>query len=522
LERLKLMSLFSGIGAFEKSLTNLNIDYKLVGFSEIDKYAIKSYCAIHNVDESLNLGDISKINKTNLPEFDILVGGSPCQSFSVAGARKGFEDTRGTLFFQYVETLKCKQPKYFVYENVKGLINHDKGKTLDTITQSFDEVGYRIDLELLNSKYFNVPQNRERIYILGIREDLINNEEWIIDEKRNGVLIKGKKRLGDLAIKTHNFKWPKQKMVSKRLRDILEDNVGERYYLSEEKTAKLVEQLEERNQIKGEAPLPINRVSRGPETRGDSLAYALKASAGEGTFNKQYLLEDSPQMLGLCDIKGNESVRRVYSADGISPTLTTMGGGHREPKIAELAAPDDMSYCIDANYAKGISPGGIGKGRRTHVLEEVPIEYSRKTGIGKELDTAHTLSASDWRGLNRNQKQNAVLEVRPCLTPDRTEKRQEGRRFKENDDPAFTINTIDRHGVAVGNYPKYRIRKLIPLECFRLQAFSDEDFQKCVDVGISNSQLYKQAGNSITVTVLEEIFAELLSEYIPDKNYVSY
>lgn len=200
MNKLRVMSLFSGIGAFEAALRNIGVEYELVGFSEIDKYAIK-YCAIHNVDEQLNYGDVSKIDKTFLPEFDLLVGGSPCQSFSIAYHRRGFEDTRGTLFFQYIETLKEKQPKFFIFENVKGLINHDKGNTLNVMAEAFSEVGYRIDLELLNSKFFNVPQNRERIYIIGIREDLIENDEWFLDKGRNDVLSKGKKRLKELNIK---------------------------------------------------------------------------------------------------------------------------------------------------------------------------------------------------------------------------------------------------------------------------------------------------------------------------------
>lgn len=499
MNRLKLLSIFSGIGAFEKSLANIGVDYDLVGFSEIDKYAIKSFCAIHNVDESLNFGDVSRIHKSNLPDFDLLVGGSPCQSFSVAGARKGFEDTRGTLFFQYVETLKEKQPKYFVYENVKGLINHDKGSTLDTIAKSFDQVGYRIDLELLNSKYFNVPQNRERIYIIGIRKDLIENEEWGIESKRKDVLTKGKIRLKGIDIKTFNFKWIQKKEVSKRLRDILEKKVDEKYYLGEEKTAKLVEQLEQKE---------IPSLLQGKNgTFGKLNEYS--GSGVSPTLTATCYKEPDMILEGLCDIKGNDSIRRVYSTEGVSPTLTTMGGGHREPKIAELATPNDMSYCIDANYMKGISPSGIGKGRRTRVLEEVPPRIPKPDGINRTLRSGGKASLTE-----KHNYDHVAVEVIPCLTPDRIEKRQEGRRFKENDDPAHTVNTVDRHGVAIGSYPKYRIRKLIPLECFRLQAFSDEDFYKCQAAGISNSQLYKQAGNSITVTVLEEIFKELLSEYI--------
>src|SRR5699024_133216 len=138
-------------------------------------------------------------------------------------------------------------------------------------------------------------------------------------------------------------------------------------------------------------------------------------------------IEENPQMLGHVDIKGNDSIKRTYSTEGLSPTLTTMGGGHREPKIAE--------------------------------------EH----------------------------------EVRHVLTPDRMEKRQNGRRFKENGESSFTVNTQDRHGVAVGKPPKFRIRKLTPRECWRLQGFSDDAHDAVESAGISDSQRYKQAGNAVTV-----------------------
>ncbi|MCY8798167.1 DNA (cytosine-5-)-methyltransferase [Bacillus inaquosorum] len=526
MNKLRVMSLFSGIGAFEAALRNIGVEYELVGFSEIDKYAIKSYCAIHNVDEQLNYCDVSKIDKTFLPEFDLLVGGSPCQSFSIAGHRRGFEDTRGTLFFQYIETLKEKQPKFFIFENVKGLINHDKGNTLNVMAEAFSEVGYRIDLELLNSKFFNVPQNRERIYIIGIREDLIENDEWFLDKGRNDVLSKGKKRLKELNIKSFTFRWPLQVVVGKRLREILEDYVDEKYYLSEKKTKGLIAELE-RNGVKEindstgcklVGRVNINGHDQKKRVYSTNGLCPTPSGLGIGGNTEPKILEIDPVMVGHVDIKGHDAIKRVYSPEGVSPTLTTMGGGHREPKIAieQFSFGDGVSCCLDANYTKGTSPGEVGKGRRTHIIEKeiMTREYSRRTGIGKELEVSHTLSASDWRGLNRNQKQNAVVEVRPVLTPEREEKRQNGRRFKDDGEPAFTVNTIDRHGVAIGEYPKYRIRKLTPLECFRLQAFDDEDFENAFAAGISNSQLYKQAGNSITVTVLESIFKELIHTYV--------
>lgn len=136
-----------------------------VGYSEIDKYASSVY--ERHFPEHKTYGDITKINTNELPEFDILVGGFPCQTFSIAGKRAGFEDTRGTLFFELARLLRDKQPSYCVFENVKGLISHDNGRTFRTIIETLDGIGYDLQWEVLNSKYFGVPQNRERIFIIG-------------------------------------------------------------------------------------------------------------------------------------------------------------------------------------------------------------------------------------------------------------------------------------------------------------------------------------------------------------------
>ena len=135
-----------------------------VGYSEIDKYAIQIYQKHFPKHE--NYGDIKKINETELPDFDILVGGFPCQSFSIAGKRKGFEDTRGTLFFDIARILRAKRPSYFLLENVKGLLSHDSGSTFKTIITTLTELGYDLQWQVLNSKSW-VPQNRERIFIVG-------------------------------------------------------------------------------------------------------------------------------------------------------------------------------------------------------------------------------------------------------------------------------------------------------------------------------------------------------------------
>lgn len=139
--------------------------FTCVGYSEIDKYAASIYA--HHYPTHHNYGDITKIDAEALPDFDLLVGGFPCQAFSIAGKRRGFEDTRGTLFFELARILRAKQPRLFVFENVKGLLSHDNGNTFKTIISTITELGYDCQWQVLNSKNFGVPQNRERVFIVG-------------------------------------------------------------------------------------------------------------------------------------------------------------------------------------------------------------------------------------------------------------------------------------------------------------------------------------------------------------------
>lgn len=158
---MKYFSLFSGIGGFEKGIGD---KAECIGYSEIDRYAIQIY---EQHFQHRNFGDITKINAEELPDFDLLVGGFPCQAFSIAGKRRGFEDTRGTLFFDVARILKVKRPGMFLLENVKGLLSHDTGRTFKTIISTLAELGYDLEWQVLNSKNFGVPQNRERVFIVG-------------------------------------------------------------------------------------------------------------------------------------------------------------------------------------------------------------------------------------------------------------------------------------------------------------------------------------------------------------------
>ena len=158
---MKYFSMFSGIGGFELGIGDQG---ECIGYSEIDKHAIKTYEEHFN---HVNYGDATKIDPGELPDFDLLVGGFPCQAFSVAGKRKGFDDTRGTLFFDIARILSEKRPRHLVLENVKGLLSHDNGKTFQTIIGVLTDLGYFVEWQVLNSKDFGVPQNRERVFIVG-------------------------------------------------------------------------------------------------------------------------------------------------------------------------------------------------------------------------------------------------------------------------------------------------------------------------------------------------------------------
>ena len=159
---MKFLELCAGIGGFRQALENLGCE--CVGYSEIDKHAIKLYSAWYN--DECNFGDITKIEAEKLPDFELLVGGFPCQAFSVAGKRGGFDDTRGTIFFDFARIMKAKKPKFAIFENVKGLLNYDGGKTYETMLRTLDELGYNAQWGVLNTRFHGLPQNRERVYIV--------------------------------------------------------------------------------------------------------------------------------------------------------------------------------------------------------------------------------------------------------------------------------------------------------------------------------------------------------------------
>lgn len=201
---LRIATMFSGIGAIEYAFKRLKLKSEIIFASDIDKFAKQSYFANYNIDEENWYEDVKNINgKKYKGKVDLLVGGSPCQSFSMVGKRKGLKDTRGTLFYEFARIVKESQPKVFIFENVKGLINHDKGNTFETIKATFDELGYKYFYQVLNSKKYGVPQHRERIFVVGFKDNSVD------------------------------FEFPKPIKLEYKMQDFLEDYSDSKYYLKE-------------------------------------------------------------------------------------------------------------------------------------------------------------------------------------------------------------------------------------------------------------------------------------------------
>ena len=382
---MKFLDLFAGIGGFRLGMESAG--HECVGFCEIDKYARASYKAIHNTEGEIELHDITRVTDESIRgigSVDIICGGFPCQAFSIAGNRRGFEDTRGTLFFEIARFASILRPKYLFLENVRGLLNHDKGNTFEIILSALDKLGYNVEWQVLNSKNFGVPQNRERVFIIG--------------HLRGGGGRKVFPISGDGA--TITCEQPKINKVGNIRR-------------------------KEKSQS-------------GDVVSVDSLAPTLCSTTTQKDPLK-VLIENEIKQFGVLQPNYNQS-GVVYEVDGTSPTIRAYQGGGLEPKIRVKEAT-----------SKGYAEAEIGDS----VNLSHPNSKTRRGRVGKQV--ANTLLTGESQG---------VIE------------------------------------------PGFRIRKLTPRECWRLQGFPDWAFDKAQEVN-SNSQLYKQAGNSVTVNVIAEIAKEL-------------
>lgn len=456
---MKLLSLFSGIGAFEKALDRLNINYELVNYCEIDKYASKAYAMMHDCDESLNLGDITKIDTTALPnDIDLITYGFPCQDISLAGKQKGFEEdgerTRSGLFFEALRIIEDTKPRIAIAENVKNLTSKKFQKEFDIVLTSLEQAGYNNYWQVLNAKDYGIPQNRERVFIVSIRKDIDNGM----------------------------FKFPEGFELEFRLKDMLEDGVDEKYYISNEmieyisaKGTKNFKNCDSRINLEVARPLTTDQNKRAGTTNylSDGLPENFDLSAIDIKAVRKY---------GIFDTETSKhQAGSVWDKEGLAPTLDTMQGGYRQPCI-------EIKEATKKGYKEAYEGDGVYL-NRPHQKRGVV-----QNGMIQTLKT----SCSDV---------GVVVSDKPiCVGQVSTGNSQAGKVYSP--DGVSQTLCAGTHGYAMGNIEhNLRIRKLTPLEYFRLMGFDDEDFNKIT--GISNTQLYKQAGNSIVVDVLVHLFESL-------------
>lgn len=310
---LKVLSLFSGIGAFEKALERLNIEHKVLAYCEIDKHASKAYSIIHGIPESKNLQDVTTLDIWDVEEsVDLITYGFPCQDISNAGKQKGFTDeegnrTRSGLFFEALRIIDEHRPKFAIAENVKALTSKKFAEEFRIVLESLEAIGYRNYWQVLNAKDYEIPQNRERVFIISIRED--------IDK---------------------GFTFPEAVPLKLRLKDMLEDEVDESYYLSEYATRNLV--IYDKPKTHG---IEVVGSMNPDKTIQDRTRVLGTNGLGQGLRATDY--KDPPKIMQIGTISKSQD-GKIVSAYGIAPTHTA---GHGNcPKVID---DESRSYTAEAD-----------------------------------------------------------------------------------------------------------------------------------------------------------------------------
>lgn len=352
----KVLSLFSGIGAFEKALSNLGVDYELVNYCEIDKYASQSYAAIHNVDESLNLGDITTVDTSKLPnDIDLLTHGSPCQSFSLAGLQHGGDKgsgTRSSLMWETVRIIGDIKPKVVIWENVKNVLSQKHRHNFDAYVEQLNELNYNSYHKILNSRDYGIPQNRERIFVVSIRKDIDNGK----------------------------FKFPEGFELKLRLKDMLEKDVDEKYYIDNPRVEKILNsnfnQEKERIQKGDICSTLLARDYKDPK--------CVPVRIG-----------------GLYDTDtSRHQAGSVWDTEQISPTIDTMQGGNRQPCVVinNDTSTKPSIQRIDIPQTVKVRKYEVDTDKLCSVLREAKDRaFETAYGISEVLDVSQTKVAHWFR-----------------------------------------------------------------------------------------------------------------------------
>ena len=555
---LRVFEAFAGVGTQHMALRNINMDFEVVAISEIDEYAILSYDAIHTADRPVeeateeemdqflekhnvplfpngkkagqrkqlkgkkkkdfyeacirarNIGDIASVDPKDVPDHDLMTYSFPCQDISVAGKGEGLgkgSGTRSGLLWECEKIIKEKRPKYLLMENVKALINKNHLPDFELWQEWLASKGYTNYWQVLNAKDYGVPQNRERVFMVSI-----------LDE--------------------HDpYEFPDKQELKLRLKDILEDEVDEKFYLSEEKTKDLTWDLKKKAtdiKVLGNT----SRTNYGAADVLDTTGISTALMARDFNGPKQIVDPQVNRMGGIYDKENStHQAGSIYDKEGVSPTLSTMQGGWQQPAIIDDAyksrSPrvyDEVSPTLRAGRHElkvGHSASACKPILNRQNNPQIVASRGRKDAEGKYTQQLEKRTDEHTNTITSVQKDNLLLE--PKAEYGRMGKQAVDAVNDHNDDlkDGDTINPFNKNissqdGIcptlttrpegfktAILPFSQLRIRKLTPLECWRLMGISDEDYEKTKRASVSQSQLYKQAGNAIVVDVLEGLFNQL-------------
>lgn len=445
----RVIEFFGGIGACTQALKRLGIDFEVVDYVEVDKYPVASYNAMN--DTNFEPQDICQWDK-DVTDIDLIMHGSPCQDFSIAGHGKGGDEgsgTRSSLMYETLRIVEKIKPRIVIWENVKGLLSPKHRHNYDAYLQRMSDMGYTNHYQVMNAKHYGIPQNRERIFTVSLLDG------------------------------SADFKFPEKQELKTRLKDILENAVEERFYLTDEQ---------------------VDKFKARPAAVVDS--------------------EGNIEVVGRLDIKGNDMIRRVYGVSGISPTLGTCGGENQQPKIMVREATkkgyaeEGDSINIEqpnSQTRRGRVGHGVAQTITTSCQQAVVEPVMDCIKIGNVNPSGHGMNGNVYSSeglaptITTNKGEGMKISVEPINEYEdgiaRPLKAQYYKTRKANFEYSSTYGVT---GVICG----LKLRKLTPLECWRLMGFDDEVFYKAQKVN-SNTQLYKEAGNSIVVNVLYEILKQL-------------
>jgi DNA (cytosine-5)-methyltransferase 1 len=443
MKKIKVGSDFSGVGAFDQALKRLGVKYETVFACDMDKYARDTF--IHNYGEPkyypMNVYD----RKIPAESLDIYMTSPPCQAFSLAGKRLGKDDKRGVLFFNSHEFIQVNKPRFFIFENVKGLLSDDGGKTfqewinmlggksvngLPVLFAHDDAVPYHLYWKVLNAKHHGVPQNRERVFLVGIRDDADNQ-----------------------------FQFPREEYLSKRLKDVLEQEVDSKYFLSEKMINGFLAHNKRHIEEKGQ-----DGFNWKPKDEND-VAACIRANAA---------LAATDNTLKVGVINQDTQASTVYSENGVSQSMTAGTHGYA------------MGYIqVKSGTSKGFDEATEGDSINFGFITSDTRRDRVGKGVAQTLDTAcnQATIVGTWRTHKDGQGFREIEDGNCPTIPARAREDGSGQPVIQNN---------------------YTVRRLTPRECFRLMDFPDTFSWK-----VSDSQAYKQAGNSIVANVLYKILKQL-------------